>query len=414
MDVVQRQLMRCLETYRCEGCVASIEPEFDPANWIKLYQLSEIHKLTAVVFETLCKNELFCADNSELFLHWKRETMLQAVLQAARTQKIVYISQLLHQNGIAHAVVKGVVCRSLYSRSDIRISGDEDLLINTCDQEACEEILKQAGLVHIPDVGGEEVAHWRDHNTGLHLEVHTQLFSSKRSEDEILNGIFTEQLKHTVSLPLVEGAVQTLDPTYHFVFLVCHALKHFIAGGFGVRMICDVVTFAERYSKEIQHQTVYVILERVRSRKFLDQLLAIGEQWLGFDTKKSGWTYSAQPDYNELLQDSLDAGIYGHSTMSRRHSAGIVLKATEGQTIKSSTISTVFPSREKMQGKYPVLKSKPILLPLCWAHRLGKYAVEVIHQKDKDNSPLESVSLGKKRTEMMIKYGILPKNKKKN
>ena len=115
----------------------------------------------------------------------------------------------------------------------------------------------------------------------------------------------------------------------------------------------------------------------------------------------------------DLLKDCLDAGIYGQSTMSRRHSSGIVLSAAETGNQKNSALAVVFPSKEKLERKYPVLKDKPLLLPICWAHRLGKYAVELCYSKKGDNSPLKSVVLGKKRTEMMIKYGVLQKNKKK-
>ena len=53
-------------------------------------------------------------------------------------------------------------------------------------------------------------------------------------------------------------------------------------------------------------------------------------------------------------------------------------------------------------------------MPVDLHPKMKKPAVEVIHTKKNGNSPVESVALGKKRTEMMVKYGVLPKNKKKN
>ncbi len=415
MDAVQRQLMSCLAAYRTGSCVTVLQPDFcAPDRWKKLYRLAKVHKLAPVVFETMGSLSAFCDTEPELLKVWKKETFSQAVGQAMRTQCIVRVSEMLTQNQIPHAIVKGILCRALYKKPDVRISGDEDLLIDAADVERCHQLLEQNGIELMDGVGGDDVTHWKDKKTGLHIELHTQLFSSKRAEDAVLNQVFSEQLHHTVIASLPEGNVQTLHPTYHFVFLVCHALKHFLTGGFGIRMICDIISFAEQYREEIHHQTAYILLERVNARKFLDQLLSVGQDWLAFDPKENGWSFSEKPDAGDLLQDSLDAGIYGQSTMSRKHSAGIVMQAAEGQSLKSSTLSAVFPNRERMQGKYPVLKKKPVLLPLCWAHRLGKYAVEVIHTKKNGNSPVESVALGKKRTEMMVKYGVLPKNKKKN
>ena len=42
--------------------------------------------------------------------------------------------------------------------------------------------------------------------------------------------------------------VLTLPPTAHFLFLIAHAMKHFITGGFGVRTLSDILSFGERYA----------------------------------------------------------------------------------------------------------------------------------------------------------------------
>lgn len=414
MEAIQKQLMFCVAAYRQGVPTAERVPGMSDSDWKELYRLSGIHKLTPVVYETLWRSSNFCNKDTSLQWIWRQESVIQAIIQAQRTQKIVQISVLLQTHKVPHAVVKGVLCRVLYSRPDIRISGDEDLLISAESKAQCQLLLEQCGLELLPDISSDDVAHWHDKQTGLHIELHTQLFSSQREEDKLLNELFKEQLNHTVLVDVPGGKIQTFHPTYHFFFLVCHALKHFLTGGFGVRTICDVVTFAERYHDQIHRQTVSALLERVGGRLFLDQLFAVGEEWWGFDISASGWSYSKKPDASELLQDCLDAGIYGQSSMSRKHSAGIVLQAAEKQSQKANTLSAVFPSKERMVGKYPILKSKPILLPACWAHRLGKYAVEVMRSGKEENSPLESVSLGKKRVEMMVKYGVLPKSQKKN
>ena len=414
MEAIQKQLMFCVAAYRQGESTAEQVSGLSDSDWKALYQLSGIHKLSPVVYETLRQSPDFCGKDTALLWSWRQESMIQAVTQARQTQKLVQISTVLQKHKVPHAVVKGALCRELYSRPDVRISGDEDLLISVESNAQCQLLLEQAGMEIITDVGGGDVIHWQDKQTGLHIELHTRLFSSQREEDQLLNELFKEQLNHTILVDVPGGKIQTFHPTYHFFFLVCHALKHFLTGGFGVRTICDVVTFAERHHDQIHRQTVSALLERAGGRLFLDQLFAVGEEWWGFDMSASGWSYSKKPDASELLQDCLDAGIYGQSSMSRKHSAGIVLQAAEKQSQKASTLSAIFPNKERMVGKYPILKSKPILLPACWAHRLGKYAVEVIRSGKEENSPLESVSLGKKRVEMMVKYGVLPKSQKKN
>ena len=56
-------------------------------------------------------------------------------------------------------------------------------------------------------------------------------------------------------------------------------------------------------------------------------------------------------------------------------------------------------------GRYPVLERWPVLLPICWVRRLGRYAWEVIRAKD--SSVQESLALSRTRTALMRRYDIL-------
>lgn len=413
MKDLERQLINCLAAYRL-GRKPAAYVGLENADWPDLHRLARIHKLGAVVCETLWGLPEFCAGNAALAAAWKRETILETTAQTQRTHRLLTVTQALERGGIPYAVVKGAVCRALYAEPDLRPSGDEDILIDAADRERCGELLRAEGLELLAAKEGDPVTHWGDRKTGLHIELHTALMPESRAEDKLLNEYFSGQLACTVTARVQDGAVKTLCPTSHFLFLVCHALKHFIYGGFGIRTVCDVVTYAERYAREIDKECVYSRLETVRGRIFLDQLFAIGRDFLEFDLAGSGWTLSAPPDAGEMLEDILDAGIYGQSSMSRRHSAGLVAGAAEHGSHQTNTLSVVFPSRKHMAGKYPVLKQAPVLLPACWVHRLGKYAVEVLRTRKAGNSPLESVAMGKKRTEMMVKYGVLPKGQTKN
>ena len=123
MDAVQRQLMSCLAAYRTGSCITALQPDFcAPDRWQKLYRLAKVHKLAPVVFEAMGSLSVFCDTEPELLKAWKKETLLQAAGQAMRTQCIVRISEMLTQNQIPHAIVKGILCRALYKKPDVRIS----------------------------------------------------------------------------------------------------------------------------------------------------------------------------------------------------------------------------------------------------------------------------------------------------
>lgn len=182
----------------------------------------------------------------QLAAQWRKDTMIQAASQCVKTQRLLRLTGALELAGIRYVVVKSALCRELYTRPDLRPSGDEDILISPEDFSRCSVVLVQDGLERMTEEDGP-VTHWLDRQTGLHIELHTEHFSSKRASDRLLNDCFSQQLSRTFFAPISGGTVQTLEPTYHFLFLVCHAIKHFISGGFGIRTLSDIVTFAERF-----------------------------------------------------------------------------------------------------------------------------------------------------------------------
>lgn len=401
MTAIQRQLMECLRAYR-RGESARAEA-LSAQEWAELYQLSAAHKLTAVVHEALHCTPGFCGGDAALAARWKRDTILQAVNQAARTRKLLEVTDAFQVKGLPYAVVKGAVCRSLYHNPDLRQSGDEDLFIPESAREACSAILAQLGFRKIEELGEGDVDHWQEERTGLHIELHCRLFSTGWTAEKVLNPWFDGALERTVSTAVEGRQVSTLAPTDHFLFLIAHAMKHFITGGFGVRTLSDILSFGERYANEIDKNQVYDLLDRIQGRTFFLTLLGLGRDWLDFDP--TPWHSGELPDGSAMLEDMLDAGIYGQTTMDRKHSGAVSLQAAKGET--PSLTAALFPSAGALAGRYPVLKKAPYLLPALWVHRMGSYGLEVLKHRG-TSSPAGAVALSQQRMELMKTYGILP------
>lgn len=407
----ERQLLFCLNAYRLGQKSAELVEDFCNLDWQRFYALAAIHKLGAVVCETLWNVPGFCGSDSQMLTRWQKETVIRTAAQAAKTQRLLRLTKLFEESGISYAVVKGVLCRELYKRPDLRPSGDEDILIMPENLRQCSALLQQHGL-ECTDNNDSAVTHWLDPQTGLHIELHTELFSSKRASDGLLNECFMQQLSKTTTISVPGGLVRTFVPTYHFFFLVCHAIKHFITGGFGIRTLCDIVTYAEQYREEIDRQVLNDWLEKVGGRIFLEQVLFIGQKYLSVDL--ADWELSGADDSEAMLEDILEAGVYGQSSMSRRHSGALVLRAAEEGQTRPNLMRAAFPPREQLAGRYPILNEKPALLPFVWLRRLANYGLELIKSPNKENSLRDNIEFGKQRTEMMIQYGIISRDKTKN
>ena len=113
-----------------------------------------------------------------------------------------------------------------------------------------------------------------------------------------------------------------------------------------------------------------------------------------------------QKNIQDLLLDLLQGGIYGDSSMERKHSSNITLQAAAAG--KKDTIgsfrASLFPNRNYMEGKYPWLGGKPWLLPAAWIQRGFKYLLHL--NKNRGNSASDALRIGEQRSRLLRKYDI--------
>lgn len=113
----------------------------------------------------------------------------------------------------------------------------------------------------------------------------------------------------------------------------------------------------------------------------------------------------SEKDAADLLQDLLESGAYGDSSMSRRHSGTLTLETVRSE--KRGLVRTLFPPISAMRRKYPWLEQRPYLLFAAWGMRGAGYLRE-IRGKGKENGIGESLTIARQREKLLKKYGVLP------
>lgn len=408
MDISERQLLLCLSAYARGDKKAPLADGFSVADLADLHSLAHIHKLTAVIYDKMAGiSELFSGTN-ELSNTFRREAILESRAQCTKTDVLLKLTDAFERASVRYVIVKGVVCRELYSVPDARNSADEDIFILHDDLDAAESVLTSLGFSKSGS-DDSDVVHWFDRSSALHIELHFKLTSKLSSS---LEPYFTEQIKHRISYPIGTSHVYTFAPTTNLVFMVSHAQKHFIAGGFGIRTLCDTALFAVKYVSHIDKDELYAKLSSINAVTFFHQLLAIARDYLFIDT--SAWDIADVAAGNDLLDDILKAGIYGQSTLARRHSSSLSVVAAENGESTANIIRVIFPPANTISSRYPFVKKHPLLLPIGWFKRIADYSRELAHSKKDENSPKATVLLHKKRSELIKKYGITIDTKSSN
>ena len=375
-------------------------PELTGEQWTALFELAEAHKLLPMIFEAGFPQLRRTAP--ELAAAAKGRVRNHVILQTLRTEEFLTLYQTLTDNGLTPLVVKGIVCRRLYAKPDHRPSSDEDVLIPPEQFALCHETMTRLGMhtTEAEPAAAYEVP-YRRAGSPLYIELHKHLFPPQSDAYSDLNRFFRDVFAAAREVQIGTQRILTLHPTDHMTYLLMHAFKHFLHSGFGIRQICDILLFAHHHSDQIDWAQVHRSCRAVRAEQFAAAVFAIGVKHLGF-APVGGWeTISELP----LLEDVLQAGVYGSSDETRLHSSRITLDAVSAQKQQrrrsGALRSSAFPPAEALEGRYPWLRDHPYLLPAAWGHRIISYL------RQPAAAPAEALRIGAERVELLRQYGII-------
>ena len=392
------------------------EEPLNTQDWAALFQLAQAHQVLPMVYEAVYASPAAKSADTQMMLYFRRQIMQSVTLQAMKTAEFLALMKHLRAAGLTPCVVKGIVCRSLYPQPDHRVSGDEDVLIPPEQFAKCHEAMIAFGMKPSDsqmDIQSAYEVPYGKPGSPLYIELHKHLFPPESDAYGDFNRFFEDAHAHAVEVVVDGATLTTLCPTEHLFYLICHAFKHFLHSGFGIRQVCDVVRFAERYGREIDWTAVLERCRDIRAEQFTAALLKIGQVHLGFDPEAACMPQTwreIEVDEAPMLHDLLESGVYGDASMSRKHSSTMTLNAVaedrRGKKAKRSVLRTLFPSRQALEGRYPYLRKKPWLLPVAWASRMARYAKDSRRAGKQDNAA-ESLRIGGERVELLRKYGVI-------
>lgn len=394
--------------------------------WEDILLLADQHHILPMIYNAVYACPAFFSLNPQRQRYYKYQTIFYVTRQISETADFLALLQKLQEKGLQPIVVKGIVCRNLYPAPDDRMSADEDLFAPDGEFAPLQDSLINLGLTlsgggNAPENKKEQEISFYKNNSPLYLELHRELFPSESGAYGNLNRYFKNSQNRTEEIRVQGIRIRTLNKTDHFFYLICHALKHFLHSGFGIRQVCDLLLFAETYGAGLDWDRIRQQCLECHADVFAAALLKIGERYLGFLPEKAGvpedWR-NFPIDENDLLADLLDSGVYGGTTRSRLHSSRITLQAVEDDAEKQKTSKTLdrksmarsllhaaFPPYAELKQRYSYLKRAPFLLPVAWLVRLFRYEKEV-RQSDSSNLR-ESLELGSKRVKLLKEYHII-------
>ena len=386
--------------------------------WQRIFYLAESHHVLPMVYESTFRcdaaKKTMQKEIRDLFQLYKRKTMSLVMLQTMKTQDFLELVDFLQEKGIQIITVKGIICRELYPKPDYRISGDEDILVGEKQFRKCHKALLEFGMRPVKkeiDLDTEYEISYQKPNSPLYIEVHKSLFPSDSEVYGQFNRFFGKSAEACIQIPAQGTEISTLNHTEHLFYLICHAYKHFLHSGFGIRQVCDIIMYSNTYGEKTNWQLLLEWCREIHGEFFAAGLFRIGQKYLIFDEKKACFPEEwrkIKVDESMLMDDILDAGVYGYEGMDRRHSSNLTLNEVNRQwhgKSGNSVWKTIFPSLKSMRNDFDFLKKYPFLLPAAWLIRILRYKKEMYKNTHKNLT--DALKIGNRRIELMRKYKII-------
>ena len=368
---------------------------------LRFFHLAMNHMLLPMAVEAI--------EEKERFPYYVKRAKEAAQTQACRSADFVLLYDYLLEKGLKPLVIKGIVCRSLYPHPEERCSSDEDLWIDSEAYPALHEALLAYGLKLVDSNQNIEESFevtYEEKESHLYIEVHKTLFPPS-SAYSYLNAYFENAQEKAIAERIYRTGFYTLSHTDHLLYLILHAFKHFLHSGFGIRQVGDILLYSISYQNDIEWSRLQEDLRDARAFDLSRAIYKIGMNRIINDKDLrdvlKDWDIDAI-DENKLLEDIMQSGIYGASSLSRLHSSTMTINAINRKS-PTSILSSVFLPLSSMENKYQYLKKRPYLLPIAWISRVVVYLKETRNMAQ--NDPQESIRLGKKRIELLKEYKIL-------
>ncbi len=403
-------LLQILNAYIHAEKDDTLPPDF--LSFEPLFALSHAQGVAPVVWHALSSDQRALRDcPAALAALWRADSDRESAAQAQREAQFLDLYQLLRESGLHPLVLKGAVCRSLYAWPTLRASCDEDILLQKDEFEEFDILIRACGFFR--DEKQSHAVSYTEPESALHVDVSFEPFRSYHAFNRKQNAAFRDVFDRAEELDISGTKVLTPEPTKNLLFLILHHLKHFCSGGAGLRMLCDIVAFTERFSGRIDRDRLCRTLRDFGLERYVGALEAIGRRYLGLPPEDAILPGSADGarDVRDLLDDMFAAGSHGTLSHTRVQSARITLAALDDGAGRGSVWKNLlFPARGRMLAKYSWAEDRPLLLPAAYAARIAGVMFSVargrLHGSGKD-ADAEWIALGKRRVDLLQKYGIL-------
>lgn len=328
------------------------------------------------------------------------------------------IVRMLEENGIECVMLKGDTLAELYPESDVRMSGDTDLLIDPKKEKKCLKFFKKSGS-YVKKRTATNNQSVIIHPKGGKFEIHISLDTKQVTESWYGNIKLVSEPWRTVRVNEIYK-YKTLGYTDTAVNLILHFIRHFVGGIASMRMMLDVLLFLDKNKENIDFNRVNGILQKLKYDKIYESLKYIGAVY--FELENIVYSEKYEKFANKILEDVFECGDYGFDKMEEQnytysvYSAKRFSRFSKGnyklykiKLLVFDTYDLIFKDKYEMTKFYPTLQKCGFLLPFMYVYRAFSCVFNTLTRRKskKENAKSENNEILKKRLELIDELDMI-------
>lgn len=174
-------------------------------------------------------------------------------------ENVIALNNVLRENDIDYAVVKGQIIASLYPKPHMRVPGDIDFYVPNNHFKKATEVLNEAWGLKLN--GGSKKMHQSFEYNANEFEIHRFLkYFPNAKRQKQFNDIID---RYPYDQIMVNGvAINTLNPTLNIFYTFVHLYGHFIKMGVALRQLCDMAVLLHHYHHQIDRGLLKELLDQ--------------------------------------------------------------------------------------------------------------------------------------------------------
>ena len=300
---------------------------------------------------------------------------------ANRTKTVEKISEAFRKADIPFFTVKGLNISKYYPIPALRTMGDCDIAV---EPERFEEAVKLMQSLGFSGHMGEGRHEFDCDGFGLHFELHNQLLKSHECISEKQINFCNDFMPYYKD--------NSIDISFHFLYLILHLRKHMASWGAGLRQFFDLAAVIKNCDG-LDWRFIEEKLEYLDTAKFAHVCFSLIEYWFSVSVPIP-FERCSEAFIKDIEGRVLKGGVFGNYDEEKPNTHHLDFLNNNKYPVWFNRIvaifNSVFLSYSDIKS-YPgisYINGRPWLLPIAWVHRF----IILLKRKDKSKS-LETLQL---------------------